>query len=67
MKTIEIEGKLRTILGKKDCKKLRREEMVPCVLYGKEENIHFAAGDKELGKIIYTPHVYIVALKIDGK
>ncbi len=66
MKTIEIQGKLRTNLGKKEAKRLRREEMVPCVLYGKESNIHFAAGEKELGKIIYTPNVYIVALNIEG-
>lgn len=67
MKTMQINGILREKTGKKDTKKLRKEEMVPCVLYNEDKNIHFAATEKELKKIIYTPHVYIVALNIDNK
>ncbi|HOO84686.1 MAG TPA: 50S ribosomal protein L25, partial [Prolixibacteraceae bacterium] len=34
MKTFELKGELRENIGKKDSKKLRNEEKVPCVLYG---------------------------------
>ena len=40
MKSIEIKGSLRTDLGKKGTRELRKNNGVPCVLYGvnKDEN-----------------------------
>jgi large subunit ribosomal protein L25 len=43
MKTLEIKGSLRTELGKKSSKNTRKEGNVPCVIYGKDQNIHFHA------------------------
>ena len=40
--------------------------MVPCVLYGGEEPIHFQTNAAEFRKIIYTPNVYLIDLNIDG-
>lgn len=67
MKTFELNGELRETIGKKESKKLRSEEKVPCVLYGMEKNIHFATNAADLQKLIYTPNVYLVNLTIDGK
>ena len=67
MKSIEIKGELRKSTGKKDSKRLRKEEKVPCVLYGGEKNIHFAVVEKDLKKLVFTPHVYLVDLDIEGK
>jgi large subunit ribosomal protein L25 len=67
MRTFELEGKLRENLGKKDAKKLRVEKQVPCVLYGQEENMHFYCDFEAVRKMIYTPYVFLVNLKIDGK
>ena len=67
MKNIVINAKKREALGKKATKLLRRQDNVPCVLYGGEENIHFYVNKKELRKIIYTPEVFLVNLNIDGK
>jgi len=67
MKSIEIKGELRTATGKKDSKTLRREEKVPCVIYGGKENIHFSVLEKELKKLVFTPNVYLVDLDLDGK
>jgi large subunit ribosomal protein L25 len=67
MKSLEINGKLREATGKKDSKKLREQELVPCVLYGGETNIHFYALFSEFRPLIYTPDVFIVNLNIDGK
>ncbi len=67
MKSIEIKGELRKSTGKQDSKKLRRAERVPCVLYGGEKNIHFSVLEKDLKKLVFTPHVYLVDLDIDGE
>ncbi len=67
MKSLEINGKVREVTGKKDSKKLRSQELVPCVLYGGEENVHFFAPFSEFRSLVYTPDVFIVNLNIDGK
>jgi large subunit ribosomal protein L25 len=66
MQTIEINGITRTETGKKSAKELRKQEHVPCVLYGQNEaNIHFHAHKNEFRKLIYTPNSFIVELTVD--
>ena len=67
MKTFELKGKVREVLGKKSSKTNRAGDNVPCVLYGVGENVHFTASVSDLRKLIYTPEVFIVDLDIDGK
>ena len=67
MKTIEIKGSSRKDLGKKATKALRREDNVPCVLYGGKENVSFYAETPSFKHLVYSPNVYIVKLDIDGK
>jgi large subunit ribosomal protein L25 len=68
MKIIKLNGQPRTNLGKKDSKVLRKQKLVPCVLYGnKAENKNFVLVEKELKELIYTPFSYIVEIAIDGK
>lgn len=73
MKQIAINGTVRTELGKKATKEIRKSGNVPCVIYGekKDENgnplaIHFSVSEKEINKLIYTPHIYLVDINIDG-
>jgi large subunit ribosomal protein L25 len=68
MKTIQLKGQLRTDLGKKSSKHLRKNELIPCVLYGnKIDNINFTVVEKELKNLVYTPFSHIVDVNIDGK
>lgn len=74
MKEIKITGQKRSDIGKKATKQLRKEGLVPCNLYGeaKGENgmptaLPFTSSMAELRKIVYTPHVYVVKLVIDGE
>jgi large subunit ribosomal protein L25 len=68
MKTFVLNGKKRELSNKQAIKTLRREGLVPCVLYGaKQENIHFSVSEKELGMILNTPYSYIIELVIDGQ
>jgi len=66
MKSIGIKGTLRTELGKKATKELRKKGMVPCNLYGGEKNVNFYAHENEFRKIVYTPDVFEINLDIDG-
>ena len=73
MKEINVSGKKRTDVGKKASKMLRKEGMIPCNLYGEKkgenglpEAFAFMAPMTELRKAVYTPHVYVVNLNIDG-
>ncbi|WP_295435171.1 50S ribosomal protein L25/general stress protein Ctc [uncultured Prevotella sp.] len=74
MKEIDVTGKKRDILGKKSAKHLRKEGLIPCNLYGeaKDENgapkaLAFTCPMNELRKIVYTPHIYVINLHIDGE
>ena len=67
MKTITIEGQIRTEFGKKATRQLRLEEKVPAVIYGGAKEINFAAPATAFKNIVYTPQFMVVLAKIDGK
>jgi len=67
MKTIELKGSLRTEGGKKLSKQYRKNEQVPAILYGGDINMMFVVNERDLKEIVYTPHVHIVNINIDGK
>lgn len=67
MKTVSLSGSIRENVGKKDATELRRQGNVPCVLYGGEEQIHFHIKENDAKKLIITPDVYIVNIKIGDK
>lgn len=66
MKTLVVKGEKRKSLGKKEAKLLRSQELVPSVLYGAGEPVHFAVPFSELRQLIYTPGVFLVDLDIEG-
>lgn len=67
MKTVTVEGNVRTDLGKKATRHLRRTGDVPCVLYGGDETVHFSAPAKAFKNIVYTPDFNIINVEVDGK
>lgn len=67
MKSIFISGSPRASVGKKDSKATRNSGLVPCVLYGGKEQIHFSAQEAQFKPLIYTPEVHTVDLEIEGK
>ena len=48
-------------------KEIRKNGGVPCVLYGGNEVVHFTVTNEGLRNLVYTPHIYVVDLVIDGK
>ncbi len=74
MKEINVAGKKRTDTGKKATRELRKQGYVPCNLYGEKkdangnpEALAFAILATDLRKVVYTPHIYVVNLDIDGE
>ncbi len=65
MKNIEIIGHKRANLGKKATKKLRKEDHVPCVIYGGKEQIHFYTTKLSFKNLVYTPEAKFVNIKIE--
>lgn len=66
MKSVALSGIKRNGRGSADSNTLRKEESVPCVIYGGKENIHFTVNEVSFNKIINSPEVYFVELTIDG-
>lgn len=68
MQVIQFKGTLRTDFGKKGAKSVRKENQVPCSIYGGEgETVLFSLDKKALNALIYTPNSFVVELDIDGK
>ncbi len=67
MKSVEIIGFKRANLGKKEAKAVREEGMVPCVMYGGAEQVHFAVPTFLFRDLIYTPEARMVDLNVEGK
>ena len=54
-------------LGKKATKGLRREGLVPVVLYGGSETQHLVVKADDINKLIYTPDIFLIELDVEGK
>lgn len=71
MKSFDLKGTVRSIAERSSeqaraLKEIRKNGKVPCVLYGGKEVVHFTVTNEGLRKLVYTPHIYVVNLDIDG-
>lgn len=67
MKTITIEGQLRTELGKQAARQLRSEDKVPGVIYGGAQELSFWAPAPAFKTLVYTPNFQLAEIKLNGK
>lgn len=67
MKTITIEGELRSEFGKEATRQLRSEEKVPCVIYGGADTVSFSAPVTAFKSLVYTPDFQIAEIKLGAK
>lgn len=74
MKEINVNGTVRTAIGKKAAREIRKANAVPCNLYGEAKDekglpvaLSFTVSNDELRNLIYSPDIYSVNLNIDGK
>jgi len=66
MKTITIEGQLRTEIGKGATRQLRSQGNVPGVIYGGAKEINFSAPAMAFRSLVYTPDFQFAEVKLDG-
>ena len=66
MKTITIEGQLRTESGKKATRQLRSQQLVPGVIYGGKTEINFSAPASSFKNLVYTSEFMLADVSVDG-
>ena len=73
MKSIDVKGTARNEFVKKGAKNLRKQNLIPCNLYGVERDAKglpvakaFGVTFKEVRKLVYSPDIFSVNLTIDG-
>jgi large subunit ribosomal protein L25 len=67
MKTITIEGQLRTEYGKRATRQIRSEDKVPGVIYGGDKEINFSAPAVAFKNLVYTPDFQFAQVSLEGK
>lgn len=67
MKSISIKGQERESVGKSATKAARNAGLVPCVIYGGQQAVHFTAEEKVFKNLVYTPNVHTVAVDLGSK
>ncbi len=74
MKTIEVKATLRSEIGKKGTRDIRKSDAVPAILYGDTKDAegktvvtHLTVTNDALRNLVYSPEIFLVNLDIDGK
>ena len=66
MKSITIKGSERESVGKKATKAIRDAGMVPCVIYGGDQPVHFTAEEIAFKNLVYTPNAHTVVIELEN-
>jgi large subunit ribosomal protein L25 len=66
MEIVAVKGQVRSDVGKKSSKAVRKEGLVPCVIYGTHDTMHFTIDPKAVKPLIYTPEFKLAEIDLDG-
>lgn len=66
MEIVAVKGQVRSDVGKKSSKAVRKEGLVPCVIYGPHDTMHFTIDPKAVKPLIYTPDFKLAEIELDG-
>lgn len=67
MQSVQVSGEIRENLGKKSSKATRREGLVPAVLYGAGDPVHFTIKALDVRGLVYSPEFKLAELTLGGK
>lgn len=66
MKTFDLKATVREDLGKKSSQKLRKEDLIPAVIYSAGFNKAITVSNEDVRKLIFTPDIFLINISIDG-
>ena len=66
MQSVQVSGEVRENLGKKFSKASRREGLVPAVLYGSGDPVHFTIKPLDVRALVYSPEFKLAELSVGG-
>ena len=67
MQSVAVSGVVRDNIGKTGTKAIRREGLVPAVLYGAGDPVHFTVKPLDLRELVYRPEFRLAELNVGGK
>ncbi len=67
MEKVTVKAELRDTKGSSNARSSRRSGIVPGVIYGGQDVVHFNINPIDLKNVLYTPDFKIVELSLDGK
>lgn len=67
MEVLTLNATPRTDLGKTATKAVRKEDRIPCVLYGGKEIQHFTLAPLDLRPLVYSPEFKVVEIQLAGQ
>jgi large subunit ribosomal protein L25 len=66
MKAFQLSGSPRVNVGKKDAKQLRKQDAIPCVVYGGKDQLFFSVTFNQIRNLVYSPDVFRVEITVNG-
>jgi len=67
MQIVNIEAQKRESFGKKNTNKLRKEGLVPAIIYGGDNNTAISVTPKAVKSLVYTPDFKLAEIDVDGE
>lgn len=66
MEIVNIKAEVRSEVGSRTARAIRREGKIPCVVYGGDKVDYFAVSPADVKDLIYTPNFKLASIEIDG-
>ena len=66
MEIVKVEAQARESFGKKYSKRLRKEVLVPAIIYGGDNNTAISVSPKAVKSLVYTPDFKLAEIAVGG-
>ena len=66
MEIVKVEAQARESFGKKHTKKVRKEGLVPAIIYGGDNNTAISVTPKSVKSLVYTPDFKLAEINVNG-
>jgi large subunit ribosomal protein L25 len=67
MQVHKVKGEIREGRGTKNAERIRKENHVPCIIYGGDVQKSFVLHSTAFKELVYTPDFKLVEVELDGK